>query len=117
MGYVGVHPLSGWSSHVAELRLIVEPAHRGRGLGKALVRRGLQDAWDLGCTKIVVEAASEQEATIGMLQMLGFEPEALLRSHVRDRGGALQDLLVLAHHVDENWEALATLGLPDALDA
>src|SRR3712207_2553983 len=33
IGYVAVLPLTGWSSHVGELRLVIAPAARGRGVG------------------------------------------------------------------------------------
>lgn len=52
---------------------------------------------------------------IGMFEGLGFEPEALLRDHVRDKTGALRDLVVLAHLVEGTWSGMATAGLEDAL--
>jgi L-amino acid N-acyltransferase YncA len=115
IGYAGVVPLSGWSRHVAELREIVAADCRRRGVGRALARAALRQAWEMECRKIVVEVVSEQDATIAMFQMLGFEPEALLREHVRDRDGELRDLLVLAHHVDDNWRAWETVGFSETL--
>jgi RimJ/RimL family protein N-acetyltransferase len=117
VAYAGVLPLTGWSRHVAEIRIIVEPARRRRGLGQALGRAALKEAWQLECRKIVVEVAAEQESTIAMFQMLGFEPEALLREHARDRSGELRDLLVLAHHVNDNWDAMETLGYAETFGA
>ena len=52
---------------------------------------------------------------IGMFEALGFEPEALLRDHVRDKTGELHDLVVLAHLVEGTWSGMATAGLEDAL--
>jgi RimJ/RimL family protein N-acetyltransferase len=115
IGYAGVVPLSGWSHHVAELREVVASDRRRRGVGRALAQAALRQAWEMECTKIIVEVVSEQDATIAMFQMLGFEPEALLREHVRDRDGALRDLLVLAHHVDDNMQAWEAVGLPETL--
>ena len=48
-----------------------------------------------------------------MFRRLGFEGEALLRDHVRDRNGQLSDLLILAHFADENSSALNGLGVDD----
>ena len=42
-----------------------------------------------------------QEPTIAMFRSLGFDPEALLSDHVRDRAGDMRDLLVLSHSVHE----------------
>jgi GNAT superfamily N-acetyltransferase len=39
VGIVAVLPLSGWSDHVGEIRLVVHPDHRGAGIGRALARR------------------------------------------------------------------------------
>jgi len=39
----------------------------------------------------------------------------LLHDHARDGTGALQDLVVLAHHVGEQWDAMVTIGLDEAL--
>jgi hypothetical protein len=52
---------------------------------------------------------------VGRIATLGFEAEALLRDHVRDRGGRLHDLLILAHPLTERSAALATTGFGEAL--
>ena len=115
VGYVAVFPGVGWSSHVGELRVVVDPDARGRGLGRALARRGLHDALDLGLSKLVVEVVADQTTSIALFQSLGFEAEALLRDHVRNRDGELRDLIVLAHSAEGLWSTMATLGLEDEL--
>jgi L-amino acid N-acyltransferase YncA len=115
LGYVAVIPLQGWSSHVCELRVIVDPDHRGRGIGRALARRAVLEALELGLTKMVVEVVAEQEATVAMFRALGFVPEALLKNHVRDQSGELRDLMVLAHSVDEMWGALRATGIAESV--
>jgi L-amino acid N-acyltransferase YncA len=115
LGYLALVPLYGWSSHVGEVRVIVDPGRRGRGVGRALARRGVLEALELELTKIVVEVVSDQESTILMFRSLGFEPEALMLDHVRDRSGNLRDLLVLAHSVEEQLAALEMAGIADEL--
>jgi ribosomal protein S18 acetylase RimI-like enzyme len=112
---VAVVPGVGWTSHVGELRLVVDPARRRAGLGQELARRGLLEALDLGLTKITVEVMAPNEGALAMFTGLGFTPEALLQGHVRDGTGVLQDLVVLAHEVSEQWSAMATVGLDEAL--
>lgn len=114
-GYVAVLPLVGWSSHVGSLRVVVDPGCRGKGLGRDLARHGLLASLELGLTKIVVEVVADAVPAIGMFQAIGFEPEALLRDHVRDRAGQLRDLVVLAHGVDDTWSGMATAGIEEAL--
>jgi len=115
VGAIAVIPGLGWSSHVGELRLVVDPDQRRRGLGRQLARRGLVDAIQLGLGKIVVEVVADQTPAVAMFQSLGFNAEALLRDHVRDRSGALRDLIVLAHSVKDSWSEMATIGIEDAL--
>jgi ribosomal protein S18 acetylase RimI-like enzyme len=115
VGYVAVVPLHGWSSHVGEVRIVVDPDQRGHGIGRALARRAVLDALELGLAKLVVEVIADQEALIAMFRGLGFEPEALLTDHVRDRSGELRDLMVLANSVEEQFAAMGATGISDDL--
>jgi L-amino acid N-acyltransferase YncA len=115
VGYVALIPLAGWSSHVGEVRVIVDPDHRGRGIGRALAQHAVLEALSLGLRKMVVEVVADQEATIAMFRSLGFDPEALLKDHVRDQAGGMRDLMVLAHSVDDSFASLAAVGLGDAI--
>jgi len=115
VGYVAVVPLHGWSSHVGEVRVVVDPERRGRGIGRALARRAVTGAIELELRKMVVEVVAEQEATIAMFRSLGFDPEALLIDHVRDQSGALRDLMILAHSVEAQWSSMVVAGIADEL--
>jgi ribosomal protein S18 acetylase RimI-like enzyme len=115
LGSVAVVPLHGWSSHVGEVRLVVDPEHRGRGIGRGLARRAVVEAMDLGLAKLVVEVISDQTALIGMFRTLGFEPEALLLDHVRDRAGEVRDLLLLSNEVEGQFSSMAAAGITEQL--
>lgn len=113
IGYVAVLPLTGWSSHVGELRLVVAPSLRGRGVGRALAAHALRQAVNMGLAKLVVEVVAVQEGAIAMFNELGFRGEALLTDHIRDGHGELQDLVVLAHDVSAAASALETVGIDE----
>jgi ribosomal protein S18 acetylase RimI-like enzyme len=115
VGALAVVPLVGWSSHVGEVRLVVDPEHRGRGIGRRLARQAVLDAVDMGLGKLVVEVIADQAPLIAMFRGLGFEPEAMLTDHVRDRSGQTRDLIVLANSVDEQFAALSAAGVADQL--
>ena len=115
VGYMAVVPLQGWSSHVGEVRVIVDPDARGRGIGRALAQHAVLEALNLGLTKMVVEVVADQEATIAMFRSLGFDPEALLADHVRDQAGDLRDLMILAHSVEESWASMNASGIAGSL--
>lgn len=114
LGYVAVVPMHGWSSHVGELRLIVDPGHRGEGVGTTLCKHAILAAFRDGLSKLVVEVLANQEFTVDMFRALGFDPEALLVGHVRDRGGEMLDLMILAHTASDASAAVAAAGLRDA---
>jgi ribosomal protein S18 acetylase RimI-like enzyme len=115
VGALAVVRLVGWSSHVGEVRLVVDPDHRGRGIGRLLARQAVLEAVDMGLAKLVVEVIADQGPLIAMFRSLGFEPEALLTDHVRDRMGQMRDLIVLANSVDEQFAALSAAGVADQL--
>jgi ribosomal protein S18 acetylase RimI-like enzyme len=115
IGYVAVVPLQGWSSHVGEVRVIVDPERRGNGIGRALARHAVLQALELGLTKMVVEVVADQEPTIAMFRSQGFDPEALLKNQVRDAGGELRDLMILAHAVKESYAAMGAVGIATSL--
>jgi ribosomal protein S18 acetylase RimI-like enzyme len=116
VGYAAVRPLPEWSDHVGEMRLVVDPARRRAGIGRALARHALLEAVRAGRRKLVVELAADQENALAMFTSLGFTGEALLRDHIRDRSGQLHDLVMLAHFVDGMWAGMDAIGLSDELD-
>jgi L-amino acid N-acyltransferase YncA len=115
VGYVGIHPLGGWSQHVSEVRVLVAPEARGQGVGQKLVQTAVAVAVAEGKEKLVVDVVADQEGTIGMLQANGFVPEALLTDHVRDRAGQLRDLMVLSCRASELAGALELVGVVESL--
>jgi ribosomal protein S18 acetylase RimI-like enzyme len=115
VGWMALSGGVGWSDHVGDLRLVVAPSHRRRGLGRALAQRALTDALRRDYTKITVELVSDQAGAIRMFTDLGFQAEALLIDHVRDRSGELRDLLVLAHHANDVADELAAMGIATEL--
>jgi L-amino acid N-acyltransferase YncA len=116
VGSAAVVPLHGWSSHVGEVRVIVDPRHRGKGIGRALARHAVADALKLGLTKMVVEVTADENATIAMFRSLGFDPEAVFADHVRDSAGDLHDLMILAHSVEGASAALQISGVAPNLN-
>jgi len=104
-----------WSKHVGELRVLVAPEWRGRGLGRALIQECFAQALELGLRKLIAQMTVEQRAAIAVFEELGFRAEALLAGHVADRDGGLHDLVLLSHDVDAVQGRMQAFGLADAL--
>jgi len=85
-----------WTRHIADLRVATATRTRGRGLGRLLAREAFNIALALDIEKLLARMTPDQEGARVLFQELGFQPEALLRDHVKDREGHYHDLLLKA---------------------
>lgn len=82
--------------HVGEIRVVVDPEYRGRGLGVRLIHELIQIGRDLDLYSLVFELVSDhQQDAIRAAQGAGFEQVAVLRGRVLDIQGSPQDLIIL----------------------
>ena len=112
---IACEPLS-WSPHVAELRVVVLPSARGRGLGRVLSEDAFALAVPLGIEKVTAQMTADQAGAIAVFETMGYRAEALLRDHVRDRDGNKHDIVVLSHDIAKFDARLAAYGLTEALE-
>jgi RimJ/RimL family protein N-acetyltransferase len=101
--------LHGWSRHVGEIRLNVDRAARGQGLGLELARQIVKVAIDRGIDKLVAHMVDGQIAAKRTFEKLGFSKEAELPGHVQDIHGKKHTLLVYADDVSHVWSAMEGL--------
>ena len=115
-GYATLHCSAlSWSAHVAELRVVVSPAHRKIGLGRALTQEVFSLALSAGIEKMVAQMTLDQIGAKKTFEDLGFRPEAVLRDHVKDRDGEAHDLLVMSHAVEDYHQMLATYDVHESV--
>jgi L-amino acid N-acyltransferase YncA len=100
-----------WSPHVAELRVMVSAAMRGKGLGQILTQEAFAIALGLGIEKMVAQMTADQKTAIGVFEGMGFRPEALLRDQVKDREGNKHDLVIMAHDVAKFHAQMEAYGI------
>jgi RimJ/RimL family protein N-acetyltransferase len=100
-----------WSPHVGELRLIVAPQLRGKGLGRALTQLSFAVALGLGLEKLMAYMTVDQRGAIAVFEGLGFVPEAVLRDHVKDLKNVKHDVAVLAMDVVKYFGRMQALGV------
>jgi L-amino acid N-acyltransferase YncA len=115
VGYVALLPGLAASAHTAELRIVVGPQFRRRGIARTLARHAVVTAAGAGISKLMVPVVADQDATVAMFTALGFEAEGLLRDHVRTTAGGVHDLLLLSHFVDELYQSMSQAGVAGAL--
>lgn len=102
-----------WSPHVGELRVLVSPAGRDRGLGRQLIQESFLVALGLGLEKLTAQMTPDQTGAINVFEEMGFKAEALLKDHVRDQEGEKHDIVILSHDVQAFQSQLEAYGMTD----
>ena len=97
IGYCNLHTNNlPWRRHVAEMRMSVSVAHRGRGLGKALATEAFAIAWGRGLQKLLARMASGQLGALKLFYSLGFRTQAILTGCVQNENGVTENLVIMA---------------------
>lgn len=55
--------------------VVTHRAYRNRGLGKAVLARAVEVAWEQNCYKVMLMTGRKDEATLRFYQSAGFDPE------------------------------------------
>jgi RimJ/RimL family protein N-acetyltransferase len=103
-----------WSPHVGELRVLLSPELREKGLGRTLIQESFIVALAQNLEKLTAQMTADQQAAIAVFEGIGFRAEALLRDHVRDRNGEKHDIVILSHDVAEFQAKMDQYGIKDA---
>ncbi len=104
-----------WSRHVGELRVLVVPQLRGKGVGQKLTQESFALALEMGLDKLTAQMTVDQRGAIAVFEGLGFRPEALLHDQVKDRDGKTHDIVILSHEVAKFAAQMQAYGVTDAL--
>jgi L-phenylalanine/L-methionine N-acetyltransferase len=98
VGMLGVHtfPNRPRRRHVGAIGICVQNEWQGKGIGKALMRAGLElaDNW-LNLTRLELEVYTDNESAIRLYERFGFEREGTLRQHAF-RDGRYVDSYMMA---------------------
>jgi L-amino acid N-acyltransferase YncA len=82
--------------HVGELRIVVDPDYRGKGLGNRLIHELIELGRALELHKLFFELVDRRERpAVYAAVRAGFQEVAVLKDRVKDVYGSLQDLVVL----------------------
>jgi L-amino acid N-acyltransferase YncA len=100
-GYASLHlEQARWTRRVGEIRVQVEPAFRGLGLGRCLSAEIFHLGQTRGLKKMAAMMTPDQTGAHAAFEKLGFQVEALLQDWVEDRSGRPRDLLVMSYDLE-----------------
>lgn len=84
VGAIRVTRLSHSMAHVAELASVaIHPDHHGRGVGRAMVERLLDDLASDGVRRVQLSVGADNQPGIAFWTALGFKKEGLYRAYFR----------------------------------
>jgi len=107
----GTLELSGeqWKKHVGELRLIIAPSYRRRGLGIRMARELFLLAASVRVEEVLVRMMRPQKAARSIFRKLGFRQEIVLPDYVRDQSGTKQDMILMRCDLEALWGEMEDL--------
>lgn len=85
----------GWMRHVGEIRIVVSPKFRKKGLAQTMFRELIQTAEEADLDKLTAEMAVSQTGAIEVFRKLGFKEETTLKGYIKDAKDKVHDLLIM----------------------
>lgn len=95
------HNTMMWTRHLGELRLMVTPDWRHKGVGRRLASEIFRMAQEKELVRMFVQFPANQPRVRTLFDRLGFLPEALLTDWIMSRDGAMHDLMIMSRAVDD----------------
>jgi GNAT superfamily N-acetyltransferase len=95
----------GYRTHKGEIRVVIAPGHRGRGLGVLLMRELADIAWDAELECVEFELIRDvQDEAIAAAEFAGAFTVGSVSEHVKDSHGNLHDLVFLRIPLGKWWQ-------------
>ncbi len=96
---------SGSLAHAAEIRVVVSPEHRSKGLGSVLLREVVDVAWDAELECIHVEFVRDvQEDGLNAVRLLGGVEAGVQREAVKDQHDNHHDIVYMRIPLGRWWQ-------------
>lgn len=87
----------GWSRHVAEFRISLDPEFRGKGLARTLLEEFIEIGPALHVAILKGHVLDVQHEARELVEAAGFVQVAVLPQHAIDLAGVVHDVLVYTH--------------------
>jgi ribosomal protein S18 acetylase RimI-like enzyme len=92
-----LHHQADWTRHVGQIRLIVLPDARSKGLGRFLAEETFSIADAFGLELLTAQMTTEETGAQAVFRGLGFESIGMLPGYVMTREGDRKDLLMMGY--------------------
>lgn len=99
VGNCTLHLGSGYTRHVAEIRIFLAREFRRRGIGSAMVKAQLEIARKLGLHQVVAEVVESRPQVIHAFERLGFERQFVWKDMFMTPEGETLDMIVLVNYL------------------
>lgn len=93
----------GWKRNLGEVRVLIAPQYRRKGLATLFVRELFFHALKSKIHKIQAEMVPAQESAIAAFERFGFHKEATLKKHITDIHGKREDLIIMTLDLEDYW--------------
>ncbi len=104
VGNSTLHLGSGYTRHVAEIRIFLAREFRRRGLGSALIKGQLEIAHKLGLHQVHAEVVENTPQVIHAFERLGFERQFAWKDLFMTSDGETLDMIVLVNFLKRPGE-------------
>jgi N-acetylglutamate synthase-like GNAT family acetyltransferase len=102
IGYGSLHhDETMWTSHMGEIRVLVDPDFRGESIAKRLVAELFHIALEMKLERVYVQIPTDQARVRNLFEELGFQSEAILNNWLLDADGVSHDMLIMTHAMDD----------------
>jgi RimJ/RimL family protein N-acetyltransferase len=101
----------GWATHVAQIRMVILPNMRKKGLGNFMLRELYDRAVLRGIQRIQAEVRDDNQDAKTLLKRLGFRKEAVFKKHAMDMQGKLHDMIIYCNDLSDLWKKMEDLNI------
>jgi GNAT superfamily N-acetyltransferase len=90
-----------WTSHMGEIRVLVDKDLRGEGIARRLVAELFHIAREMRLDRVFCQIPAGQARVRNLFEELGFQSEAMLSRWLIDAQGNAHDLLIMTRAMDD----------------
>lgn len=102
VGYASLHHDEMlWTSHMGEIRVLVDRELRGERIAKRLVAEMFHIAREMKLDRVFCQIPGDQARVRNLFEELGFQSEAILHRWLMNAAGETHDLLIMTHSMDD----------------